>query len=141
VDNSSETPRGLILIVDDDKQFAQLLSETLEQAGYRTLIASSGPDALRIVDEMKEAIDLAVIDLVLPGMSGFEVVGAIKRRPNPIKIVVTSMVMRELYMEIAKTFGAHAVLRKQRDFVAAEWLRAVQSVLEDIKARRAEQGH
>lgn len=89
---------------------------------------------------MKDAIDLAVIDLVLPGMSGFEVVGAIKRRPNPIKVVVTSLVMRELYMEIAKTFGAHAVFRKTRDFDPAEWHRAIDSVLEDVKARRADQG-
>jgi CheY-like chemotaxis protein len=138
--STDETDRGLVLIVDDDIDFSRVLSEALQQAGYRTITCASGPEALRIVDEMKDAIDLAVIDLVLPGMSGFEVVGAIKRRPNPIKVAVTSLVMRELYMEIAKTFGAHAVFRKSRDFDPAEWLRAIDSVLEDVKARRADQG-
>jgi len=130
-------PLDSILIVDDDREFARKLEAALIECGYRTLVRESGPDALKIVDDMQSTIDLAIIDLVLPGMSGFEVVGAIKRRPNSIKIVVTSLVMRELYMEVAKTFGAHAVLRKPTDFIAEDWIKAIERVLTETRASHA----
>src|SRR5947209_8533297 len=121
MDRPPET--GAILIVDDDVVFASDLERTLQDAGYNVIVRHSGPDALKLVDELKDGISLAVVDVLLPGMSGFEVVGSIKRRPNGIKVVLTSLVMRDLYMEVAMTFGAHAVLRKTAEFQADEWLK------------------
>ncbi len=132
-------PKGNILIVDDDEEFAFLLQQALHSAGYRTEVRRSGPEALKAVDEMRDGLDLAVIDVVLPGMSGFEVVGAIKRRPNAIKIVVTSLVMRELYMDVAKTFGAHAVVRKAPEFDHDEWVRRIEDLLQPAMKENAEQ--
>ena len=125
--------KGNILIVDDDEEFAFSLQQALHTAGYRTEVRRNGPEALKAVDEMRDGLDLAVIDVVLPGMSGFEVVGAIKRRPNAIKIVVTSLVMRDLYMEVAKTFGAHTVIRKDPEFSREEWVRRIESVLQQAR--------
>ena len=132
--------KGTILIVDDDAAFCSDLRRELEAAGYRTVVRDSGPEAIKAAEELIDQIDLAVIDIVLPGMNGFEVVGAIKRRPNNIKVVVTSLVMRDLYLEVAKTFGAHAVVRKERQFNGADWLRAIENVIHDVKAKRADQG-
>ncbi|HXS94732.1 MAG TPA: response regulator [Candidatus Limnocylindrales bacterium] len=128
--------KGTILIVDDDLVFASELQQALEGAGYTVLVRHSGPDALTLVEQLKGAIDLAVIDVLLPGMSGFEVVGSIKRRPNAIKIVLTSLVMPDLYMEVAMTFGAHAVLRKTVEFQPAEWLKSIGDLMADAATRR-----
>jgi CheY-like chemotaxis protein len=135
--HTEEPIKGEILIVDDDDKFTEALGGALESVGYHVIVRRSGPEALKAVDEMRDRIDLAVIDVVLPGMSGFEVVGAIKRRPNSIKIVVTSLVMRELYLEVAKTFGAHAVVRKRKEFHGQEWLTAIEEVLRDVRAQKA----
>lgn len=128
--------KGTILIVDDDPVFAAELQRTLEGAGYTSLVRHTGPDALTVVNELKNQIDLAVIDVLLPGMSGFEVVGNIKRRPNTIKVVLTSLVMRDLYMEAAMTFGAHTVVRKSAKFNPQEWLTAIGDLMADVAARR-----
>lgn len=133
--NSGAT-KGTILIVDDDPVFASEIQRTLEGAGYTVLVRHSGPDALKVVEQLKGAIDLAVVDVLLPGMSGFEVVGNIKRRPNSIKVVLTSLVMRDLYMEVAMTFGAHAVLRKSVEFQPDEWLKSIGDLMADAATRR-----
>ncbi|HEY1341168.1 MAG TPA: response regulator [Bryobacteraceae bacterium] len=130
----------MVLIVDDDPAFCSDLRRTLEDAGYSTMVRDSGPEGIKAAEEFRDRIDVAVIDIVLPGMNGFEVVGALKRRPNNIKIVVTSLVMRDLYLEAAKTFGAHAVVRKERQFNGADWLRGIEDVIKDVKAKRADQG-
>jgi CheY-like chemotaxis protein len=72
------------------------------------------------------------VDLVLPGHSGFEIMGALNRRPTPIKIIATTALLKDSYLEIAKHFGAHAVLKKHEPgtaFPAQEWLHVVRSLL------------
>jgi len=79
------TPRGSILVVDDEPTITDVVSRYLERAGYRTRIASDGPGALRIADS--DTPDLVVLDLMLPGMDGLEVMrrlrgpGASRRMP------------------------------------------------------------
>ncbi len=65
------TPRGSILVVDDEPTITDVVSRYLERAGYRTRAAADGPDALRIAAD--EWPDLVVLDLMLPGMDGLEV--------------------------------------------------------------------
>jgi len=63
--------RGSILVVDDEPTIADVVSRYLEHAGYAARIASDGPGALRRAGE--ERPDLVVLDLMLPGMDGLEV--------------------------------------------------------------------
>ena len=67
---------------------------------------------MAMLDRLHAQIDLTVIDLVLPGGSGFEVINAVSRRANPIEIVATTALLKENYLEVAKYMGAHAVVRK-----------------------------
>ena len=69
-------PRGRILVVDDDEGFRTLLCDVLDQLGYRSLQASTGEQALESVDEFPP--DLVVLDVCLPGMSGYEVCHALR---------------------------------------------------------------
>lgn len=103
-----------ILIVDDDPAFLAETEKALGDAGYQVLQATDGVRAARLLDELEGKIDLAIIDLALPGLNGFELIGAISRRPNRVKIIATSGVFRDDHLETATSLGAHAAIRKPR---------------------------
>lgn len=60
-----------ILIVDDDQRFAREVAGYLKTAGHASMIAANGEQALAILD--KEQMDLLILDIMIPGMSGFEI--------------------------------------------------------------------
>jgi two-component system response regulator ResD len=68
---ASGEPRGAILVVDDEPTITDVVSRYLERAGYVARAAKDGPEALRAAGEL--APDLVVLDLMLPGMDGLEV--------------------------------------------------------------------
>jgi CheY-like chemotaxis protein len=70
-----------ILIVEDDKDMSNLLSVRLRTYGHLTVAAPSGPLALREVG-FDFPIDLALLDISLSGMDGFEVLDALRRHPE-----------------------------------------------------------
>jgi DNA-binding NtrC family response regulator len=74
----SEPTGGTILIVDDVPANLSVLQTTLETAGYNVSVAPSGEIALRIVDGVKP--DLILLDILMPGMDGFEVCRELKTR-------------------------------------------------------------
>jgi DNA-binding response OmpR family regulator len=84
-------PKGRILAVDDQRYFRELLEGLLSEEGYEVQTASSGEDALRILEH--SAFDMVVTDLVMPVMSGTDLVQRIKDRwPDQEIVVVTGVV-------------------------------------------------
>lgn len=78
--------RGRILIIDDDPQVRAVLREVLEGQGHRVVEAADGPDGLARCEA--EQFDLAITDLVLPRMSGWEVAATLKRRAQlPVGLI------------------------------------------------------
>jgi len=79
-----------ILIVDDDLIFRELLRETIEMIGIRTMSVSSCEEALPIIQETPP--DLILLDLQLPGMSGLELIEYLRAHDTyrGIKIVVVT---------------------------------------------------
>ncbi len=69
-------PRGSILVVDDEPTITEVVSRYLERAAYVTRVAGDGPEALRLAAESPP--DLVVLDLMLPGMDGLEVMRRIR---------------------------------------------------------------
>ncbi|MBI1846363.1 MAG: response regulator [Candidatus Rokubacteria bacterium] len=72
------TDGARILVVDDTPQNVKLLRDVLEARGFRPLTAASGKEALEVL--AKEAVDLVLLDVVMPEMSGYEVCRAIRER-------------------------------------------------------------
>lgn len=77
-----------ILIVEDDENIAKMIKATLDIVGYESKIKSDGPSAVSCAFE--EDFDLILLDIMLPGLSGFEVIERISERGIPV-IFLTAM--------------------------------------------------
>ena len=67
-----------IMVVDDEQAILSLLTRTLEPEGYGVIVADNGESALALLDEHKP--DLVILDVVMPGLDGFQVLDMIRQR-------------------------------------------------------------
>ena len=74
------TDYATILIVDDQAQNLRLLDAVLQPRGYRTIAVDSGAEAISVL--RREPIDLVLLDIVMPGIDGYEVCRRIRRTPR-----------------------------------------------------------
>lgn len=80
----------MILVVDDENVIRDVCTQILRDEGYRVMSASSGMEALRLVSE--HVFDAVITDIMMPEMSGLELLEVIKRTSLDIKpIVITGL--------------------------------------------------
>lgn len=82
--------RETILLVDDEAIVADTTKEILEALGYRLLLAGSGQEAIAVFMEKKSAVDLVILDMVMPGMGGLKVFEALREINPGIRIILYS---------------------------------------------------
>jgi two-component system response regulator ResD len=82
----SETSHGTVLVVDDQPTIVDIVGRYMERAGYETYGAADGPEALRLAQ--LHSPDLVVLDLMLPGIDGLEVMRQLHERPGPRVAVI-----------------------------------------------------
>ena len=70
---------GKILIVDDENEIADLLEFYLCNEGYEVIIADNGKDAIHIINNNRDNIDLALLDVMLPDIDGFTILKKIRK--------------------------------------------------------------
>ncbi len=99
-----------VLLVDDEKDFVQTLSERLLMRDMGSVVAYDGESALDIVD--KEEPEVIVLDLRMPGMSGIEVLKEVKEKYNNVEIIILTGHGSEKDKEICMKLGAFAYLQK-----------------------------
>ena len=75
-----------ILVVDDDPGVRYALTEVLRDRGHRVIAASSGPQALGLL----EGVDVVVTDLAMPGMDGLELVSQIAARAPALPVILVT---------------------------------------------------
>jgi two-component system, cell cycle sensor histidine kinase and response regulator CckA len=93
VEKDSETfvtGHGNILLVDDEDVIIDVGKEILEVLGYKVFVAKSGYEAISVLKKRKEEIDLVILDMIMPGMSGGETFDAIKSINSNIKVILSS---------------------------------------------------
>ena len=79
----------LVLIVDDDPAQRRILEETIRQLGFETRCAQGGEQAVQILDSAdRAAVALVLLDLVMPGMDGIEVLRRVAAKPGRPPIIV-----------------------------------------------------
>ena len=80
--------RGSILVVDDEPTITDVVARYLERAGYATRVAGDGYEAIRLAGA--ERPDLVVLDLMLPGLGGLEVMRRLRERERMSVILLTA---------------------------------------------------
>jgi CheY-like chemotaxis protein len=71
---------GRVLIVEDEAEAGEALQEALRDDGFDVVLASSAVDALRLVERWRP--DVALVDIGLPGLDGYALTGALRRRAD-----------------------------------------------------------
>lgn len=113
---------AMLLIVDDEPLVRKLLKMLLEDQGYRTLTASSGEEALAIVEQQPP--DLILLDIMMPGMDGYEVARKLKSDKSManIPIIMLSALGEHSARILGLEAGAEDFLNKPVES-AELWLR------------------
>ena len=84
------THRNHILVVEDEVHLAKGIKFNLEADGYRTTVVGNGASALKLFEDAQAAIDLVILDLMLPGMSGYSVCDALRGAGHDVPILMLS---------------------------------------------------
>jgi two-component system, cell cycle sensor histidine kinase and response regulator CckA len=117
-----------VLVIEDDELVRGITVRALKGGGYRVLVAASGPEALALVKQGAERIDLVVTDVIMPGPSGPEVVEALRRLRPGLRVLYVSgypadAMARRGVGELGKTFLT-------KPFTAASLLERVRAVVD-----------
>jgi len=101
-----------ILIVDDEPNIVIPLQFLMEQNGYETLVANNGEEALDII--AKELPDLVLLDIMLPGIDGYEVCEMVRLKPEWRHIRIVFLTAKGRQVDIAKgmVLGADEYITK-----------------------------
>jgi CheY-like chemotaxis protein len=104
---------AIVLIADSSETLFRSLHDAFETTDYAFVYARNGEEAIRLHDLLKSEIDLAIIELELPASSGFDVIERFTRRgPKPRKIIATSSIFPQSFLEHVRSLGVDAVVRK-----------------------------
>ena len=121
----SQTPDH-ILIVEDETHLAAGIKYNLEAEGYRVTTVGDGPAALRFVEKNK-GIGLVILDLMLPGMSGYAVCESLRAAGNTMPVLILSA--RTLSEDRARGFDVGADQYMMKPFDLDEFLARVKNLL------------
>jgi len=114
-----------VLVVDDEPLVRDLLVQFLSLRGYRAFGVKDGPEALSMVEQGPP--DLILLDLIMPGMSGVEVIKALREKDYPGGIIILTGTHNEEVLEEAWALRPQEVLSKPIDL--ERLLTAIQLVL------------
>jgi excisionase family DNA binding protein len=108
-------PRGtpLVLIVDDDERLREYVRVNLEMDGYDVREAANAADGLAAVEE--ESPDLILLDVMMPGMDGWEMLRRVQERHGSVPVIMFSGKVDERSAEEADRRGASAFIGKPFD--------------------------
>ncbi|MDO8665426.1 MAG: response regulator [Gemmatimonadales bacterium] len=127
-----------VLVVDDERDITALVAYHLAKAGYRVATAGTGPAALDAI--AKEPPDLVVLDLMLPGRSGYEVLDELRRREETRDIGVILLTARKDEADRIKGLAGGADDYLTKPFSPDELVLRVGAVLRRLRAPAATAG-
>ena len=108
------TPKR-VLVVDDEEHVVAAIKASLQPEGYAVIPAYSGEEALQLVEQ--EAPDAIVLDVMMPGMDGWQVLETLRSRPETadLPVVMLTALAHDQAVEKGWDLGAHAYLTKPFD--------------------------
>jgi CheY-like chemotaxis protein len=108
--SQSWIPKRCVMVVDDDRRHRLALCDLLASRRYEVLQAASGGEALAILN--RRAVDLVLLDLVMPTMDGLETLHGIRRHSRSIAVIMIGALGTPALERQVLDAGAHAWLDK-----------------------------
>jgi two-component system cell cycle sensor histidine kinase/response regulator CckA len=126
-ENAASEAKLRILVIDDEKNILELISDVLESAGYEVYVAENGRKGIEVFKQFSNDIDLVVLDIVMPEVGGVECFHEIRSIRADIKILLTSGYNKSEINEELIRDGIQAYLPKP--FNLTDFLNTVEAVL------------
>jgi two-component system OmpR family response regulator len=123
-----------LLLVEDESHLSIIIKYNLEAEGYEVIVAADGPTALKAIEEDPLGIDLVILDLMLPGMSGYAVCESIREQGLSLPVLILSA--RTLTEDRIRGFDVGADQYLQKPFDLDELLSRVRNLLNRRAAER-----
>lgn len=117
-----------VLCIDDEALMRQLVTDVLQQHGFQVSLAPSGKDGLE--SARRRPPDLIVLDIMMPGMDGFEVCQEIRRDPRLQRIPVIMLTAMDSTKLNEQAFAAGAEVCMTKPFVADRLINVVNIALQ-----------
>jgi CheY-like chemotaxis protein len=119
-----------ILVVDDEPDILNLTKKFLELGDFNTITCSNGKEAMKIIKEKEDDIALILLDIMMPGMSGYQVLETIKTDDDLKDIVVVLFTVKSFNEDIqkGKRLGADYYITKP--FSGKELLKKIKEILD-----------
>jgi DNA-binding response OmpR family regulator len=118
-----------VLIVDDEKDFLEIMAVRMRTQGMDVLTATSAEEALEMVE--KESYDAVIMDFMMPAIDGFKALKLLKEKKPEVQIILLTGNVPEQKRIEAKKLGALDVIEKPAD------LKALIRKIRNAKARRS----
>ncbi|MCP4137725.1 MAG: SpoIIE family protein phosphatase [bacterium] len=134
---STDSNNPIVLIVDDDIVNLQVVENMLSLQNYTIRKASSGPEALEQIK--KEAPDIVLLDIMMPGMSGYDVSGILREKYSLFDMPIVMLTAKSRISDIVAGFEAGANDYLPKPFDRTELLARVQTLVELKRAVKESQ--
>jgi PAS domain S-box-containing protein len=106
---------GVVLVVDDEEALLYTAREILGKCGYQVLVASGGKEGMDLFRKHHEKIDLVLLDVVMPGLSGDEVFEGLREIDPGVQVLLSSGFAQDDRVRRILEGGARAFLKKPYD--------------------------
>ena len=120
-----------ILVAEDERNLRNLYEAELQDEGYTVLVASDGKEALELF--RKERPDLVVLDILMPGMDGLELMGLMLSEQNQVPVILNTAY--PAYKDNFLSWSADAYVVKSADL--GELKREIQRLLKEHAEKKA----
>ena len=102
-----------VLLIDDEKDFLDIMAERMEARGMQVSTATSAENALKMV--LKESFDAVIMDFLMPEMDGFKALKLFKETRPDLQIILLTANVREEECNAARKLGAMDIIEKPAD--------------------------
>ncbi|WP_070067444.1 response regulator [Candidatus Brocadia sapporoensis] len=122
--------------MDDDEEVVKYMSVVLEDAGFEVLKAYSGNDGINLA--LNSNPDLIVLDLMMPDVSGFDVVERLRNHPTAKKIPIIICSAKDITPEDKKVLNGHILTIVQKSSNTKEVLLSTIKKIEQLHVKKAD---
>jgi CheY-like chemotaxis protein len=123
-----------VLIIDDEQIVREMVAAILKDFGYTAITASGGEEGLEKLKEAEGAVDLVLLDMVMPGMDGPQTFDAIKAKWAQVPVLLTTGFAEGDQCIRLMDAGARGLVRKP--YKSRDLLKTVRKVLNDVRRER-----